>query len=217
MSGKPITEQGLDKDLAYILNGTDVSEVLLAIQPPRVGLSVLEPGCGSGKLGMGYWVGGCDVTLIDIDPGVLQYTRALEARLLKIWQPGQGQKLTILQGSIFDLTSACQYDLVYSEGVPHHFPQSDPRRQEAIARMALACKPGGTVCVIGSNAHCPAMMSYAEKVDHTYLGMPPRQEPFTAVELAGRLGWAGLIDIKCEPIGAGWGDSMLLAGWGRKP
>lgn len=226
MPGKPITEEGLAKDVEYTIRGTSVHALLYELCPPRRGLEVLEPGCGSGKLGMGYWLHGCYVQLCDIDEGVLAYTEALKARLINdLKDVIQGrfrpdpELLEIEEASVFRLETMYQkpFDLVFNEGVPHHFSKSDARRQLAIDQMASVTKPGGMVVVVGSNAHCAAMMEYAARIDHTYEGMPPKQEPFTQGELQHRLQHSGLIAVDCQPVDGGWNQSMLLAGWGRKP
>jgi len=211
---------GLEQDLLYTLRGIDCHAVLFRICYPRRGLQVLEAGCGSGKLGLKYWINGADVVLMDIDPGVLAYTRALtdlvRREVLESLERPPG-RLEILEGSIMSLPfEAEEFDIVFNEGVPAHWPE-DAKRQAAINEMVRVTTRGGAVCVIGSNAHCPGMMAYADTVDHTYADMPPKQRPWTREELEAKLRAAGLEEITITPVGGPWEKAMLLAGWGRKP
>lgn len=222
MPGKPLTESGLAADVRYVLQGIACHDVLANICPPREGQRVLEPGCGSGKLGLWYALRGSEVTLLDIDPGVIEYSKHLTSRV--------GKDLVLEGGwidlhvhhrcaSVFGLTRLFGidvFDFVFNEGVPQHW--TDWRRQGAINQMVAVTKPGGLVCVIGSNAHCPAMMDYITKIDHTYAGMPPKQKPWTREEIRERLMKAGLMGVRVTPVDNAYFDqSMLLAAWGEKP
>lgn len=217
MPGKPLDPANLQKDANYVLQGISVHGALESVCPPRPGLEVLEAGCGSGKLGLWYALRGCLVTLIDIDPGVLEYTRALvqiiAVRVAPVHFIGPHK---IEQGSIRDLpypTGA--FDFVFNEGVPQHW-SNDAHRQIAINEMVRVTRSGGWVCVVGSNAHCKAMMDYAAVIDHTYMDMPPKQVPWTRDEINGRLILAGLTGTNCLPLDGPWTESLLLYAWGTK-
>ena len=228
---KRITEEGLKQDFEYLIRGIDVHYVLADISSPREGLEVLEPGCGSGKLGIWYARRGCRVTLLDIDKGALDYARALLYEA-----PDDGADPFVLdrvsfdQGSIHDLPyEEGSFDFVFNEGVPHHWPD-DLGRQTAIDEMARVTRPGGKVAVVGSNAHCPDTMGMAYATYHTYTGMPPKQRPFTRSELKRRLERAGLQRVFVSPVSSWptlwpgsdwmtsrWSTSPLLVGYGTKP
>ncbi|GEM_PF-4172538 len=219
MPGKPITEQGLEKDLSYILQGTAAHQVFAVACPPKAGIKVLEPGCGSGKFGLSYAAAGAEVVLMDIDDGVLDYARALQRKLEAYL--GRNLCVTILQGNLHRLVvrfGRNRFDYVLNEGLAHHW--SDWRRQSCLNQMVAVTKPGGVVCTMCSNALCPVMLDYANRIEHTYEGMPPHQQPLHPEELAARLARAGLDSksIFVAPVGTdSWEDSMLIAGWGRKP
>ena len=242
--GKLLTEEGLQKDLGYVLHGIDCHHVLAEICPPRPGLVVLEAGSGSGKLSIWYAVRGAECTLLDVDDAALRYASELCRRV------GQatgkevdvelclGSVLTMPHGELIvrGLDWTDTFDFVFNEGVPHQwgFNAHDTRRQHCLNEMVRVTKPGGWVCVIGSNGHCPATVKMAETTNHSYLGMPPRQLPWTKEELAQRLMKAGL-DLKtlhvqpvsappsglgADPLGlveSAWERAPLLAGWGQKP
>lgn len=225
---KAITEEGLAKDLQYILHGIDCHQVLANICPPRPGLKVLEAGCGSGKLGIWYAMRGADVWLLDVDDQALEYA----SKLGGLVEQATGQKVDfhLAVGSVLDLPHGDpkkargwdmtnEFDFVFNEGVPHHwgYLAKDTRRQRCLNEMARVTKPGGWVCVIGTNGHCPQAVKMAETTDHTYLGMPPRQKPWTREELEERLHKAGLRFTESVPVGPSWEAAPLLAGWGQKP
>ena len=219
MPGKPLDPANLQKDLGYTLNSITVTELLFAIHPPQVDRHVLEAGCGSGKLGLSYALHGAKVRLIDIDRGVTDYATQLYLLLEKTTQ--QRLQVGIIQGNIFKLERlfGAEFDLFFSEGTTHHWSRKDWRRQASINQMVKVCRHGGTVVVIGSNAMCPEMMDYAQRVDHTYMGMPPKQEPLDPSELEGRLVKAGLspASITVAPVYSNdFATSTLLAGWGVK-
>lgn len=229
MPGKPLDPDNLKKDLSYVLEGTFVDFFLFRyVCRPRFGLKVFEPACGSGKLSMRYWFAGAECHLVDIDPGVVAYAE----KLLSMFKEAQFiPEHTLPPPAIVceDFLTAQhrpEYDLCFSEGFTHHFPRDDPRRQGSIDAMAAMAKPGGTVCVIGSNAHCPEMMEYAAKVDHTYHNMPPRQTPMTMEEIHAMMIKAGLRDVQVVPVpypgpgfilGPYWAANKLLGAWGQKP
>ena len=218
MPGKPISPEGLARDLAYVLEGTVFHEAFYEVCPPRPGLTVLEPGCGSGKFGMAYYLRRATVVLIDVDPGVLAYTRALLGQLPRAgggyassmtsaesWDPKTNERWRIntIEGSIHDLAKLFpdeRFDLVLNEGVPHHWPREDPRRQGAIDQMAAVTKPGGKVAVMVSNDHSAEMRHYAETIKHTYAGMPEVQVPFSQDELLEALMRAGLQHVGVRPV-----------------
>ena len=224
--GKVMTDEGLQKDLQYVLHGIECHQVLAAVCPPRPGLQVLEAGCGSGKLGVWFALRGCDVTLLDVDDQALRYASELCRRAGQAI--GKEVDVELCLGSVLNLPHGQlvargldwtdTFDFVFNEGVPHHwgFKSHDTRRQHCLNEMVRVTKPGGWVCVIGSNGHCPATVKMAETTNHTYPGMPARQLPWTRKELEDRRRGAGLRFTESKPVGGAWEDSLLLAGWGQK-
>jgi len=203
----------LYKDLGHVIRGIWLHEFLFNLVPPE-GAVVLEPGCGSGKMGIHYALKGASVYMVDFDPSMLEYARRLReaAQILA----GRHLHVTIRHATIHKLSYADgNFDLVYNEGVPHHWPDEE-RRQGSINEMARVSR--GWVCVIGSNALCAATLIMAKETDHSYEGMPPKQKPFTPTELGERLSRAGLVLVDVVPAnGPSWEQSPLLVGWGRKP
>ena len=95
--GKILSEEGLAKDLQYVLRGIAVHEVLATVCPPRPGLRVLEAGCGSGKLGIWYALRGAKVMLLDVDRKALDYASELWGRVSEA--TGQELDAVLMKGA----------------------------------------------------------------------------------------------------------------------
>ena len=217
-------------DLHYIVFSTYVHEWLFGVCPPRPGLAVLEPGCGSGKFALSYALKGGDVNLFDIDEEVVRYARRLKSALEVL--ADNHLDAHIWQGDIFAFEENWGvYDLVFNEGVPQHWPDEgvpqhwpDEKRQGCIDRMARWAKPGGLVVIVGNNGHNPQEQETDRAFKFTYEGMPPTRRCFTREELETRMAWAGLKDVQVAPLGVPdlqhlpvrWTAATLLGAYGRK-
>jgi len=201
------------RDLEYIILGTEIHSFLFKVFPPREGLLILEPGCGSGKFGLSYALKGCEVILLDIDPEMVNYARRLRGALNSFL--GSPLATQIRVGNIFRMPFADDhFDLVFNEGVSHHWPD-EQKRQGSIDQMARVSKD--VVIVIGNNGANPHEVEKWESQEFGYKGMPPKARFFTPEELEDRLKKAGLKRINVEGITPGRiEDSVLIAGYGRK-
>ena len=228
---KDFSLANLYKDLGYIILGTYVHEVLFGLCPPRDDLTVLEAGCGSGKFGLRYALFGANVLCFDIDPQVIEYAERLRMALGHLRGDGVGEVVMTVDSildmrylqsthvwkdwdktfSVKDLALPEQWDLVFNEGVPQHFPD-DETRQKCINEMTRVSK--GLVVVIGNNGLNPQEQEIDRTFNFGYMGMPPRRRCFTPDELTDKLKKAGLAGVKCQPLGANWQDATLFAGWG---
>jgi SAM-dependent methyltransferase/uncharacterized protein YbaR (Trm112 family) len=118
-----------EEDWAYFHEATELRDEQLS------GLTVLDGGCGSGRLtrqmaehGAGVVIG---VDIIDAVDGAFERSRDLP-------------HVHIVQGNIFQLPLRRQaFDLVWSNGVIHHTPDAK-RAHEALSQMV---KPGGLLYV----------------------------------------------------------------------
>lgn len=200
MPGKPISDEALEKDLGYLLRGTPHFTWFEGVMPSGANLMILEPGCGSGKFGLAFAQAGHVVMLEDIDPGVLEYTRALRDRLVA--HLGHDVPAAIVEKSIHTLTGRYNkvFDFVFNEGIAHHW--IDERRQGCVDQMVAVTKPGGVVALQVSNALNAGMMEYAARVEHTYLDMEVMQKPFLPDELEQVLINAGLEQVTVVPVEA---------------
>jgi len=215
-------EENLNMDLEYLIHGIDCHMVLEHICPPREGLYVLEPGCGSGKLGLWYAIRGAEVVLLDIDKDALEYAEALAVMASKRTGLDILKHTTFTTGSIHNLPYPDNtFDLVFNEGISQHWGRNphDWRRQKSINEMVRVVKPNSPVCVIASNALNPIIMRQALEISHDYKGMPAKQKPYTSAELVQRLRQAGVApeSIRVIPVGTSdWELTPLIAGWGNK-
>ena len=96
---------------------------------------VLEAGCGIGTDGVRFVRAGARYTGIDFSTTALELARS---------RP-ELQDARLVQGSIVELPfSDDSFDLVYSNGVVHHLPQTS----QAIAEFHRVLRPGGSAIVM---------------------------------------------------------------------
>ena len=209
---KDFSIQNLFQDLEYTIFGTEAHARLHELFPPHEGAMVLEPGCGCGKLGLSYAMGGCEAILLDVDPEVAAYARRLRGALNSLI--GHPLPVQIRIGNILRMHFKDEsFDLVFNEGVPQHW--SDGQRQESINQMVRVAK--GMIIIIGNNGANPHEAEEDGTRRFTYMGMPPVRKCFTPDELESSLKRAGLKGIQVGPVTPGRiEDSILLIGWGRK-
>lgn len=201
------------QDLEYTVFGTEVHAFLFKVYPPKEGMLILEPGCGSGKFGLAYALAGCETVMLDIDPEVLKYARRLRGALNCL--VGFPLPTVIRTGNVHRLHYADNtFDLAFAEGLSHHWTDEE-RRQGSIDQMTRVSKD--TVIVIGNNGANPLEVEKYGDVEFQYKGMPPKAKFFTPDELEMRLKKAGLKNVNVEPISPGKiEDSVLVGGYGRK-
>ena len=209
----------LEADLNFLIKGISCHALLARIFPPREGLSVLEPCGASGTLGLWYAARGSSVSLLDIDPDALDYSKTLYRKAVEIGIDFPLRPLWY-QGSIHKLPFGDNtFDFVFNEGGPQHwgYNPKDWRRQRSINEMVRVARVGAPVCVIANNALCTEIMAMANSVDHDYKGMPVREKPFTPEELRERLIKAGTERVNVVPVDSErFEDSRLIAGFGLK-
>jgi SAM-dependent methyltransferase len=101
------------------------------------GKDVLEAGCGIATDGMRFLRAGARYTGIDFSPTALGLAR----RRLEL----EGREAELVQGSVTSLPFAdASFDLVYSNGVIHHVPDTFG----AIREFQRVLRPGGTAIVM---------------------------------------------------------------------
>ena len=104
------------------------------------GADVLEAGCGIATDGMRFVRAGARYTGIDFSPSALDLAR----ERLEL----EGGSARFVRGSIVELPFPdASFDLVYSNGVIHHLPET----QRAIAEFHRVLRPGGTAIVMVYN------------------------------------------------------------------
>lgn len=173
------------------------------------GVSMLEAGCGSGKLGMYFALQGCSVELLDIDPEMLERAQML----MDIVEVLTRRELEVVFrcGSILSLPYAEDaFDVVFNEGVNEHFLGTN--RQVVFDEMVRVAKR--FVAVTVPNKECREQRERSEETIHQYKGMPDREKPFTKQELRKRLTDAGVQDIEIREIVENTGLPFRLHGSG---
>lgn len=200
-------------DLQLAIYGSEpFSRILYEEFPPRRNATILEAGCGSGKLSINYAIQGCISILLDIDEKVLNYAYDLikaTDSVLKTAIPA-----IIRQGSVLELPFADNsIDFTFSEGVVEHF--IGEKRQRCFSEMARVSR--NKVLVFVPNALSEETMKTAEATTFEYLTTEKFETPFTPTELADCLERAGLHNIKVAPVfGEDVTKSKMIMGCGEK-
>jgi 2-polyprenyl-3-methyl-5-hydroxy-6-metoxy-1,4-benzoquinol methylase len=104
-------------------------------------MSILETGCGFGRLTIPLLETGAKVTGLDIVDGSFEFLRS------KVDKLGLGQNFATLKSSMEMLPGNGEYDLIIGRGVLHHI--DDPA--VAFASIFEALKPGGRVAFLDPN------------------------------------------------------------------
>ena len=210
---KDFNLKNLFMDLEYTVFGTEVHAFLWNLLKPHEGQIVLEPGCGCGKLGLSYALGGAEAMLLDVDPEVVSYARRIRGALNSL--VGFPLAVEIRIGNIHRMKySNDSFDFVFNEGVPQHWVE-EKLRQGAIDQMVRVSRD--LVAVIGNNGLRLDEQEADKGFEFTYKGMPPHRKCFTPDELEMRLKRAGLKGVVVEPITPGKIESsVLIGGYGRK-
>jgi len=205
----------LFQDLRFVVFNAPIHVFLSKIFPPGEGKMVLEPGCGSGKLGLSYALRGCEVVLLDIDYEAVNYARRIRGALNSLL--GFPLPAQIRDGNIHRMHFAdSSFDLVFNEGVVHHWPDEE-RRQGSIDQMVRVSRD--MVIIMGNNGLREEEQKQDRERDFSlsYKGVAPHRKCFTPDELEVRLKKAGLKKVNVEGVDLGRiEDSYLIAGYGRK-
>jgi SAM-dependent methyltransferase len=120
------------------------AEGLAAIMAPwtegRDPLEILDVACGSGQYSSALAMHNphARVTMLDW-PNVLEIARA------NAEQAGIGDRVSYLEGDMFEVPLGGPYDLIVTSHVFHHF--SEERCAELLKRLAGALEPGGRLAI----------------------------------------------------------------------
>jgi len=101
--------------------------------PPGQGLTVLDLGCGTGRLARWFTARGARVTGLDFSAAAIEVARGLSA----------GPNPAYQVGSLFDLEAEGLYDLVYCWGVLTMACRDGAELDRAVAVIRRALKDGG--------------------------------------------------------------------------
>ncbi len=103
------------------------------------GKSIMEAGCGTGRISAQLAREGASVTCLDIVPAALEVARA------HFDAPGL-RSARFIEGSVLSLPRDESYDIVWNAGLLEHFGEDDQRL--ALAECVALLKPGGRVIAL---------------------------------------------------------------------
>lgn len=187
-------------DVGFSVGGsgifTDALTAELERRKIKIGpnLSLLEVGCGCGKLGYYYAQFGARYVGLDIDERQLAYARLVASIANKVTnlQPD----VTYVEGDAHSISPFLKSDVVFSEGVLEHFQVI--AQQSIVHEMAEAARK--LIIIFVPNAENPAAVRRAEESVHSYKGMPEKEQPLFAWQLNALLREAGLKDIQVREV-----------------
>lgn len=113
--------------------------ILLTLQNELRGFearSILEAGCGTGRISHRLALGGADVTCLDITEEALVLAKASFGDV-----PGH-----FVQGSILDMPKDRTYDVIWNAGVLEHFKPEDQR--QALSEFVSLVSEGGSAIIL---------------------------------------------------------------------
>ena len=140
------------------------------IPEPR-GKRVLEVGSGSGLVSLALARRGADVTLCDISPEAIKFSKAVFARA--------GVKETTVEGSIFGLPFETDtFDATWNAGVIEHFEKEDQTR--ALREMLRVTRPGGRVVVAVPSSRAGIYARAKRYADRKGLWQPGYEAPIAS-------------------------------------
>jgi 2-polyprenyl-3-methyl-5-hydroxy-6-metoxy-1,4-benzoquinol methylase len=101
--------------------------------------SLLEAGCGSGRISIKLALKGTKVTLLDSSVAAL--------RLARKFAPSNFSNITFINNSIFHIAAKDgAFDVVWNAGVLEHFWEAE--QKTIIEEMLRVCTPGGKVIIL---------------------------------------------------------------------
>ncbi|HVP58122.1 MAG TPA: methyltransferase domain-containing protein [bacterium] len=125
---------GLARDVIY----RTVLSILTREVPDPKGKRILEVGSGTGLVSLALAKRGAAVTLCDISPEAVRFSKAVFARA--------GVSETTIQGSMLDLPlENDSFDVTWNAGVVEHFEEAD--QIKGVTEMLRVTRPEGRVVI----------------------------------------------------------------------
>lgn len=186
-------------DLANIVQGCGgfTEELSRSIakkcKDPR-GKTILEAGCGSGKLGMYFEKFGMECVGIDIDKEQIDYAVKLKEIMQRIQE--RDVRAYFSGCSVHKLEFPDNhFNFCFSEGVIEHW--TGHKRQNVVNEMARVASDAVMIFVPWSG-HAESR-KIARECEHVFVGMGRREYPLSEEQLRKNLEDAGLHDIDVHP------------------
>lgn len=182
-------------DLGNIIQGCagfteELSKSIVKKYKDPRGTSILEAGCGSGKLGMFFEKFGMDCVGIDIDREQIEYANKLKSILNILLETDVG--INFYEGTVHRLEFPDNhFNFCFSEGVIEHWTGN--KRQNVVNEMARVVSDAVMIFVPWSG-HAESR-KIARECEHIFVGMGKREYPLSEEQLRKNLEDAGLCDI----------------------
>jgi SAM-dependent methyltransferase len=166
---------GLARDVIY---RTVLSILAREVPDPR-GRHILEVGSGSGLVSLALARRGAAVTLCDISPEAVRFSKAVFARA--------GASETTVQGSLLDLPFENDaFDVTWNAGVIEHFEHEDQIR--GVGEMLRVTRPEGKVIVAVPSARARIYARAKAYADRRNAWQPGYEVPMeTLADIAGQV------------------------------
>lgn len=136
----------------------DIWEFLEAALPIRDRMTVLEAGCGTGRISRRIADEGRDVVLVDISANALALARGFFA------QSAHAPRMARADVARLPFRSE-SFDIVWNAGVMEHFRADE--RHHVLSEMARVCKPGGRVVTFIPNARAVIYCAAKRRAERT--------------------------------------------------
>jgi len=172
----------------------EVWQFLRQALPAISGLSILEAGCGTGRISLRLARAGASVALVDLSTVALEISRGFFARASRTPRLVRGDIMRLPFGE-------ATFDAVWSAGVLEHF--SAEERQQVLREMARVCRPGGSVITIVPNARAVIYRAAKARAERTGQWRYGYEEPLSSLrkeyEQAGlRWVWESCLALRQE-------------------
>jgi 2-polyprenyl-3-methyl-5-hydroxy-6-metoxy-1,4-benzoquinol methylase len=159
---------GLARDVIY---RTVLSILKKEVQDAR-GKRMLEVGSGTGLVSLALAKRGADVTLCDISPEAVKFSKAVFAK--------EGVHGTTVEGSLLDLPfEKDSFDVTWNAGVVEHFKHDDQVR--GLQEMLRVTKPEGKVIVAVPSARASIYLRAKAYADRRSAWQPGYEVPMDSL------------------------------------
>jgi SAM-dependent methyltransferase len=112
------------------------SEIVRTMLPSAAGKSILDLGCGDGRVSLQFAPEAASVTLVDFSESMLERAR-------RRIPPGSTSRVDIVRSDILGFAPGRRFDVVLCLGVLAHLPSA----RDGFAKIAALVEPGGMAIV----------------------------------------------------------------------
>lgn len=200
--------KGVPKSFFTSYSQSPYIELLVKYAKLKKGSTILEAGCGSGKLSVVLATMGFKVTALDFSKKMLKNVESLKKQAEKHFGKLQ---MDFVQGDLGDLKLTKKYDAVFNEGVVEHWLDHQDRIH-VISQMKKVTKKDGTVAVFVPNGANPFHFWWVATRFSGYMSAP-KMTRYSTKKLKNELKAAGLKKIETD----GFDTYYSFNKWPRLP